>query len=361
MNDWQGQLAGWQGQLAGWQGQLAGSGRQAMHALVRFHENAASTRPGTQGLAALAARFVDLKQRLGHTYRRDERVLREFLAFVTDRGLRHAHDLTIGDVLAWSASRGHLGPSTRRREGCALSAFLDHLHAIGELPRPLGPFPLPVVRRVYRPYIFTTSQLHRIFSPTDPQPESQERAFHYFVTYAGALRASEAAHLRIRDFDTREGTLAIVRTKFYKDRLLPLDPRVWERLRVYRETRRRGAAPQDPLLIAPGGGAWDSSRLANAFRRDRVEEVVPPDSLAGPGGVGAPRLHCLRHSFAVHRLLKWYREGADVQAKLPLLSTWLGHSHIRHTQFYLTITTAILREGHERFTARWEKEFPLSP
>lgn len=350
-----------------WQGQLAGSGRQAMRALVRFHEDAAAT--GTQCLAALAARFVELKRALGHRYRREEQVLREFLAFVTDRGLRHARDLTIEALLAWSASRPHLGPSTRRREGCALSAFLDHLHAIGELPRPLGPFPLPVVRCVYRPYIFTTRQLDRIFSPTDLRPESQERAFCYYVVYAGALRASEAAHLRIRDFDTREGTLAIVETKFHKDRLLPLDPRVWERLRVYRDTRRRGAAPQDPLLLTPQGRTWNSAKLANAFRRDLLRgEVVPRECFTDPHtgpdgrhGVDPPRLHCLRHSFAVHRLLKWYREGADVQAKLPLLSTWLGHSDIRHTQFYLAITTAILREGHGRFAARWEKEFPLSP
>ncbi len=345
-----------------WEGQLAGSGREAMQALVRFHADVAATRPGSQELAALAARFIDLKRHLGHRYQREERVLREFVVFAAARGIRHAHLLSIEDVLAWSASRPYLGPSTRKKHGCLIAAFLNHLHVIGEIPRRLGPFPLPVVRRTYRPYIFTATQLQRIFSPTDTQPGSQERAFHYFVIYAGALRASEAAHLRIRDFDTREGTLFISQTKFNKDRLLPLDARVWECLRVYRKARRREAAPQDPLLVSPRGCAWDSSRLANVFRRDLLRwDVVPRECWAGPGGVGAPRLHCLRHSFAVHRLLKWYRDGADVQAKLPLLSTWLGHSHIRHTQFYLTITTAILREGHERFAARWEKEFPLSP
>lgn len=64
---------------------------------------------------------------------------------------------------------------------------------------------------------------------------------------------------------------------------------------------------------------------------------------------------------AVHRLLKWYREGADVQAKLPLLSTYLGHSAIQYTQVYLKITAVLLREADQRFSARWEREFPLAP
>lgn len=346
--------------MTDWQSQLAGSGRQAMQSLARFHADA--MRPGMQDLVALAARFVELKRCLGHRYQRNERVLRNFLDFATTHGVRQPQQLSLEGVLAWSASRAHLEPQTRQRDAYAVSAFLDHLRAIGELPRPLGPLPLPQVRRAYRPYIFSTDQLRRIFSPMDSQPESQERAFQYFVIYAGALRASEAAHLQIRDFDSREGTLAIVQTKFNKDRLLPLDPRVSERLREYRESRRRDAAPLAPLLVNPRGCAWDSSKLANMFRRDLLRwEVVPRESLADPRGVGAPRLHCLRHSFAVHRLLKWYRDGADVQAKLPLLSTWLGHSHMCHTQSYLTITTALLREGHHRFVDRWEKEFPLSP
>jgi site-specific recombinase XerD len=69
----------------------------------------------------------------------------------------------------------------------------------------------------------------------------------------------------------------------------------------------------------------------------------------------------LRHAFAVHRLLKWYRDGEDVQNKLILLTTYLGHACIQYTQFYLTITGLILAEANERFSAAMERQLPLKP
>jgi integrase len=118
----------------------------------------------------------------------------------------------------------------------------------------------------------------------------------------------------------------------------------------------------EPLFVTARGRRLRTKTFAEAFRRDLVRLGLEPRSRIADGvRFGAPGLHALRHSFAVHRLLQWYREGADVQAKLPLLSTFLGHVHIRHTQVYLTITRALLEEGRRRFAGRWEKEFPLAP
>lgn len=338
------------------------SARETLEALRRFWNRTRRIPSQAEDLRELARRFVELKGILGHRYLRDARTLLVFVCFQDARGVRQPQDLTSEALLAWSASRAHLDPRTRRREDVAVRAFLGHLHAIGRLPQPFGPFPTAAGGLPYRPHLFSVGDLRRLFSPADASAPVRRRAEIYRTIYACALRASEAAHLRWRDFDAEHGTLFIRQTKFYKDRLLPLHPAVGALLRSHRATRRAGASLDDPLFTNARERAYDSAHLANGFCRDLVRaDLHRPARVAGNVRYGASRLHSLRHSFAVLRLLAWYREGADVQAKLPLLSTYLGHSRIEHTQAYLTITAELLRQAQHRFAHRWEREFPLEP
>ena len=103
----------------------------------------------------------------------------------------------------------------------------------------------------------------------------------------------------------------------------------------------------DPFFAHPGG------KYSNGGIQKRFYLLLAHCGMT-KSGRGGPRLHDLRHAFAVHRLYKWYQEGRDILNKLPLLSTYMGHVNIENTQVYLTITQALLREGDRRFQRGFE-------
>lgn len=330
-------------------------------ALERLHQGAG--RLTGSDLATLAAEFVGWKRLLGHRYRSEERALRLFLDFQRTRGVIEARQLSRAAVLAYGATADRVHPRTWRNRVVALSVFLEHLAARGlvaENPARLLARPCP---RRYRPYLFAPDELHALFVRLPERfPFARTRALIYAVLYAGALRVSEAIGLRRARFDAQAGLLTIVKTKFGKDRLVPLHPGVVAALRAYVERERREASADAPLFVNAAGRAFDRDRLIGRFHEDlaRLGLARPSRDVDGVRH-GGPRLHSFRHSFAVHRLLQWYREGADVQAKLPLLSTFLGHGNVADTQVYLTVTGALLRAAHGRFSRHCERALPLSP
>jgi integrase len=322
-----------------------------------------ATGPSTSSdLALLAERFIELKQHLGQPYDASARHLRGFLRFAEAIGVRAPTDLSAEVMLAWAASRRDLLPSSWMTHLKAVSAFQDHLKALGAIPTNLCAFLRRRTPSNFRPYIFSLEELKRIFEPARTRNPEGDRALVYFVIYACGLRASEATHLRIRDFDGGQGTLFIEKGKFGKDRLLPLHRHVIDRVQSFQDECRVGAPPESPLFPQPNGRPYHPRQLSVFFRVHLVGLGLYRATREVQGlRCGSTRLHSLRHSFAVHRLLRWYREGAEVQSKLPLLSTYLGHSNIQHTQLYLNATGLLLREGHTRFARHWEREFPLSP
>jgi len=307
-------------------------------------------------LAAVAERFIEFKRHLGHRYASQSLHIRQFVGFLHSRGIRRSGELSIDAMLGWAASRSHLTTTTWQKEVNSISVLMGHLKDLGLVTNNLCWFLKirPVSR--FRPYIFTTDELRRIFGL------AARRTLIYRVIYACGLRVSEAAHLRLRDFNESCGTIFIAKSKFRKDRLLPLHPKMLGLLVDYRESHRVGARPEDPFFVTRYGRAYEPVGLGNAFRKDLrrlgIYQATRDDNSLR---YGSPRIHSLRHAFAIHRLLRWYREGADVQAKLPLLSTYMGHVEVASTQVYLRITGVVLRVAHERFAGRWEQTFPLEP
>jgi integrase/recombinase XerD len=318
--------------------------------------------PETDLLEPLAERFIQLKQHLGQRYLVNGRCVRDFLRFLGGRGVHHAWEVSLDHMLAWDASRAHVQGTTWMREVSAVSVFLDHLKVLGKISTNLTCFLRRRPTSDFRPYIFTVDELRRIFTLQEAGGPGGDRGLVYFLLYACGLRVSEGIHLKLRNLDVEQGTIFIEKTKFNKDRLLPLHPRVLDRLRSYRDNRRAGAPPEAPLFLNARGRGYDVDHFSRHFHQDLTNLGLYQKTREADGlRYGSPRLHALRHSFAVHRLLRWYREGADVQKKLPLLSTYLGHSAVEYTQVYLKITALLLREAHERFVGRWEGEFPLEP
>jgi len=132
--------------------------------------------------------------------------------------------------------------------------------------------------------------------------------------------------------------------KFGKSRLVPHGPRIGELLT--RQVERRGAGDGDPLFSFDGRRSVHPCSASQTFHRLMAELAFPV-----PAGVSPPRLHCLRHSFAVGRLTRWYREDVDPQTRLYRLSTFMGHVDPASTAIYLTITPQLLAEASQRFEA----------
>jgi site-specific recombinase XerD len=165
--------------------------------------------------------------------------------------------------------------------------------------------------------------------------------------YGLGLRVGEVCRLCLRDVDLAESVVTIRDTKFHKSRLLPFGPRLRGCLERYEDVRTQTSSsprPEDPFFVTQFG-----RRLSQATVNQTFPLVLAAAGIAPPPGGRRPRPHDLRHAFAVHRLLRWYREGRDVQSLLPRLSTFLGHAKITSTQIYLTITHELLDAANSRF------------
>lgn len=170
------------------------------------------------------------------------------------------------------------------------------------------------------------------------------------LLYGAGLRLGEAIHLDNNDIDWNEAVLTIRNSKFHKTRMVPFGPQLGGALAEYAQNRTPPLGEQ--FFTTRSGGRINDELIQSYFsilrRRVGIQRT--------DGGRFQPRLHDLRHTFAVHRLLTWYQQGADVQRLLPQLSAYLGHVHIQATHVYLTMTPELLHEAGQRFQRYAEQE-----
>jgi site-specific recombinase XerD len=203
------------------------------------------------------------------------------------------------------------------------------------------------------PYLFNLDQARKLLEIARQLPD-RPRGWHrgliyetvYALLYGLGLRVGEVARLKVGDVDLRRALLVIRQTKFAKDRLVPFGPHMAGRLERYL-TEHFGTTPpaeEEPLFSFTKGQAVNPDTISLAFHG-----LLPRLALESRPGVAAPRLHDLRHSFAVGTLLRWYREGIDPSHRLLHLATFLGHVDPSSTAVYLTITAELLDEASVRF------------
>ncbi|MFQ5732130.1 MAG: tyrosine-type recombinase/integrase [Planctomycetaceae bacterium] len=217
----------------------------------------------------------------------------------------------------------------------------------------------PTVRLDYTPYIFTREQVRRFLEAADQLPFDPRAPERHLVMpevfrllYACGLRAGEVLRLRAADVDLDEGVLTIRESKFRKDRLVPLASSMTERLRRY-ATKMKLSKPDEVFFPNPRNGIYEIQVVYRLFRRFLWEIGIPH------GGRGqGPRLHDLRHTFAVHCLERWYRHGEDLNARLPLLVTYLGHRTLGGTQRYLRLTPAVFPDINARLETLFHQFIP---
>ena len=307
-------------------------------------------RPGE--LRSRLERYVALRRALGFEARAEERLLRDFVAFAEQHGLDGCVHAALAVDWACSTASSH-GVGAPARRLSVVRGFIAHLHAaVPDVEVPAHGL-LASARRP-APYIYAAHEIDALLAAAGALgPRGALRPSTYStligLLVSTGLRIGEAVRLRTADvrLDERPPCLLVREAKFHKSRLVPLHPTTADALRVYAHERRRlgydGLA--DTFFVSEHPGPLHAPRVRGTYvALARRVGLRPP---VGPG----PRLHDLRHTFAVRRLLAWYREGADVHARLPELSVYLGHVCPEDTYWYLTATPELLGTAAERFDA----------
>jgi integrase len=171
------------------------------------------------------------------------------------------------------------------------------------------------------------------------------------LLYTTGLRIGEALRLTLADVDLKRRVLLVRETKFKKSRYVPLSSSTVAQLQGYLRRRHStglSTSADAPFFVNRRGQRFSQTAFTTAFL-----EIIRKLGIRGPKGQTGPRVHDFRHSFAVNRLLAWYREGANLSAKLPLLSTYLGHTTVSCTEVYLHATAQLLEKVGRRFRAHF--------
>jgi integrase len=306
-------------------------------------------------LGAYMERYIAIHRSQGRAYTAEEPILYRFHRFLASYSDPPPTALSDSILTQWLSLFAGAKPEHRYKSFTIIRRFclyLRRFHPDAYLPDP-SLTPPPPGR--FFPHIYSRSEIDALlevarqlkasaYSPLRP------RMFYLLIMllYTTGMRLGEALRLRLGDIDLKSQSLCIRQTKFFKSRLVPLSSSVMKELRDYLRLRQRSGAPTNPdsfIFQNPHQkGPYSNSAIQEPFQR-----MLKHLGLKLTQGHSGPRIHDLRHTFAVHRLEEWYRRGCDVQSRLGLLSTYLGHVGIASTQRYLTMTTELLQQASQRF------------
>lgn len=314
-------------------------------------------------LAPLMERLVREKRTSGYKYDTPARVLKELDRFLCDRMVQ-PNELPKAVVDDWLAQNPHEQASTFQRRVILVRQLARLMLRLGYSayvpPDGIGP------RRSYTfsPRIFTHAEMRQIIHAVDSLPPSPKSPLRHIILpeiyrllYGCGFRLSEVLNLKVGDVDLQQGVITVRQGKFGKDRLVPPATDMVERLRRYADDleKRTLVRQEASAYFFPSArqAAWGSTTIYHLFRQVLLQCGIPH------GGRGkGPRLHDLRHTFAVHRLLQWYKEGADLNAKLPFLVAYLGHQDFTGTQKYLHLTAELFPHLTERMNQQFGGVIP---
>jgi integrase len=256
-------------------------------------------------------------------------------------------------VARWVESHKHLAPGTRADRIGIMRQFCLYLSHFDPRTCIVCQHYLPHPRR-HAPYIYSIKEVRHIMAAARKLgPPSRLRPWVVStligLLYATGLRIGEALHLTLGDIDLRRRVIEVRKGKFGKSRYVPISHSTARHLGAY--LRRRRKAGFSTTATAPVFlNRFGAQRTRPGFEPIFLQ-ILRQLGLRGPKGQRGPRIHDLRHTFAVTRLLAWYRGGSHLGAKLPLLSTYLGHSSITGTEVYLHATAPLLERAGRRFHA----------
>jgi integrase/recombinase XerD len=273
-------------------------------------------------LRQLAADYLAMRRAAGYRLRQEGRMLTGFVSYLEECGTGR---VTTEAALAWATKPAGADPGWHAARLSVVRGFARYLAAVDgrtEIP-PSGLIASRERRAV--PHLYSPGQITAVMGAARRLPSPLRAAT--FETLIGlmavtGLRTGEAMSLDRGDVDPATGVLAVRCSKFGKDRQVPLHPTTAGALNRY--THRRDELcphPSAPAFFLSGAG----TRLNHTNTSKTFTRLLGDAGIPVPPGRHRPRLYDLRHSFAVATLVTWYAQGADVPARLPALSTYLGH------------------------------------
>jgi integrase len=299
-----------------------------------------------------AVRYIRHQRALGLQFRRQTYVIRRLARFLAERD-----DLDGERFEAWMRGLGHTSGTSRRSDALVIRKFC--LYRRRTEPDCFVPDPLYFPRRLapIAPVILGPAEIVRMLDTIEAWPPSPQHPLYkatyriaLILLYTTGLRRSELTRLTLADVDLKGRALRIRESKFHKTRIVPFSSSTTRELRRYLMVRL--APPWDISVDAPLLGDQHGSAHFRAYVPGAIghglHKLFRDAEVRDPYG-RYPRVHDIRHSFAVQALLRWYRSGVDVQAKLPQLSMYLGHVSIVSTAYYLHFIPEIAAAAHRRF------------
>lgn len=300
-------------------------------------------------LAPQIETFIKLRQLSGTDYRSQARLLGYFDRFLVGQDV-HQPCITRDICDGYQNSLLGLAPRSQGNRFCVVRQMCKYLARTDPhnyIPESLH---TPSSRQAHRPYVFTREQVGTLLTAAAMLSPPGSLRPHTYRTllgllYSTGIRIGEAFALNIEHFFPDEQRLYIAEGKFRKSRWIVLSASTTHAIEqyLYRRMGKAPNAPDAPLLLNER-----RHRLCYAPVRQTVMHLLQECGITWNRRAG-PRIHDLRHSFAIHRLLAWYRDGEDVNARLPALATYMGHVNISSTQVYLQPTAELLGEVDRRF------------
>lgn len=304
-------------------------------------------------LITIINEYIALKQSLGNKYRTCGGRLRFYCRSI-------GNNIDIEDVTSEQVNRFFTRANKVTRSWYedykVLSGF--YKYAISRGHTNFSPLPKirPKLTEHFVPYIYSYHQIHQLLKATSfyRKPHFHEVVEAHtlysiiLLVYGAGLRLSEAVNLNLADVNLVEAILTIRNTKFNKSRLVPIGTQLNQEMvqyLIHRNQARHSQKENTPFFIGRNGLRISMHATEELFRRLCVYVGIHRNDSVGI----QPRLHDLRHTFAVHRLIEWYKEGKDINKLLFHLSTYMGHIDLSSTQIYLTMTPELLREASKCF------------
>ncbi|MFC1539856.1 tyrosine-type recombinase/integrase [Gemmatimonadota bacterium] len=313
------------------------------------------------GLGEALDQYLATRRGLGYELRNSEKLLRSFVGFMQQH---EAHHITTQLAVDWAKQPREVELSTWTSRLSVVRQFALWVSASDQRTEIPATALLPHRYQRKPPYIYTDDEIQRLLEATRQLPSTHGLRAHSYTTLIGLLavsgmRLSEALSLDCRDADLDEGILTIRHTKFGKTRLIPVHSSTCRFLQAY--ARRRDhlfPAALTPAFFIGERGA----RITGCATRYNFAVVSRQTGLREPAGGyrhgHGPRLHDLRHRFAVTTLLNWYRAGLDVEREIPKLSTYLGHVHMTDTYWYIEAVPELLQLATDRLVGTQKEDLP---